>query len=238
MDAFHVIVQQRRGGYCFVCNTLFSALLRHLGYRVSEVRQPFYAFGFDRLRGAQVAARVNSARNTDARTHGYAWTGISHMALVVDVETEPDRYLVDVGFGGGSSTLPVALKHQATAQSLTPAESYELRQEPLPGADTTTFRDLTDGWTLYRRFTATQTRPAFETACYHFLLASLAPSDWIMLNQCDLSLLGRAKEMLTYGNSFNSFAPQAIFAKRCIVTRLRPDGNRDTYVDARCVYCD
>jgi hypothetical protein len=27
-------------------------------------------------------------------------------------------------------------------------------------------------------------KPAFESACYHFLPYSLVPADWAMLNQC------------------------------------------------------
>jgi arylamine N-acetyltransferase len=126
MSAFHAIVQQRRGGYCFVCNSLFSALLRHLGFTVSEV-----------------GARVNGARNTAASDNGYQWTGISHMALLVDVED--DRFLCDVGFGGGGSEHPVKLRDASQMRSVTASESFELRNETLPGADPVAFRDLPKG---------------------------------------------------------------------------------------------
>ncbi len=67
------LVDGRRGGYCFEQNTLFAAVLEHLGFEVTRL-----------------AARVRmGVRTTGARTH-----------MVLRVEIDGERWLADVGFGG------------------------------------------------------------------------------------------------------------------------------------------
>ncbi len=76
------LVAGNRGGYCFEQNTLFAAVLEHLGFRVTRL-----------------AARVR--RGTDRvlpRTH---------MTLRVDLDDV--RLLADVGFGADGILLPVEL---------------------------------------------------------------------------------------------------------------------------------
>lgn len=75
------IVKRKRGGFCYELNGLFAVLLRDLGYRVDLL-----------------SARVFR--------HGKSGQKFDHMALRVWIGKR--SYLVDVGFGDGS-TLPVEL---------------------------------------------------------------------------------------------------------------------------------
>ncbi len=86
------LVKGRRGGYCFEHNLLFAAVLRAIGFEVT-----------------QLAARVR-----------YGTTALlprTHMLLLVEAEGE--RWLADVGFGGEGLLLPVpfvvgtAMRHYA-----------------------------------------------------------------------------------------------------------------------------
>jgi len=77
------LVKDRRGGYCFEQNLLFSAVLRQLGFSVTSL-----------------AARVR-----------YRTTAIlprTHMLLLVDLAGE--QWLTDVGFGADGLLLPVSMK--------------------------------------------------------------------------------------------------------------------------------
>lgn len=69
------IVDRRRGGYCYEANSLFGRLLDALGYRVD-----------------MVSARV-------VRSHGVESEEFAHLALLVETEDEPERFLADVAFG-------------------------------------------------------------------------------------------------------------------------------------------
>jgi N-hydroxyarylamine O-acetyltransferase len=74
----HKILDQKRGGFCFELNGLFSVFLEELGYKVTRV-----------------PAVVCGSRNTEP----------THMTLVVTCSCEPEtssnesKYLVEVGFG-------------------------------------------------------------------------------------------------------------------------------------------
>jgi N-hydroxyarylamine O-acetyltransferase len=74
------LVQRRRGGYCFEQNSLFAAVLEHLGFDV-----------------VRLAARV---RMGDDRS-----TPRTHMILAADISGT--RWLADVGFGGDTLLDPV-----------------------------------------------------------------------------------------------------------------------------------
>lgn len=91
VDAYEGIVRKHRGAFCFGLNPSFASLLRTLGYRVSEM-----------------VARCYQALGNDPRTHelGWKWGTWSHEVLVVDWEGSGERYLVDVGFGGGGCATP------------------------------------------------------------------------------------------------------------------------------------
>lgn len=74
------LVYGRRGGYCFEQNTLFAAVLEHLGFEVTRL-----------------AARV---RMGDDRS-----TPRTHMILAADIGGK--RWLADVGFGGDTLLDPI-----------------------------------------------------------------------------------------------------------------------------------
>jgi N-hydroxyarylamine O-acetyltransferase len=77
------LVKDRRGGYCFEQNLLFSAILRELGFSVTNL-----------------AARV--------RYRTTALLPRTHMLLLVDLAGE--RWLADVGFGAEGLLLPVPMQ--------------------------------------------------------------------------------------------------------------------------------
>ncbi len=84
------LIDQRRGGYCFEQNSLFAAVLRDLGFRVTTL---------------EARVRPPGATRTLPRTH---------MVLRVDF---PDRaVLADVGFGGDGPLRPVDLDGQVSEQ--------------------------------------------------------------------------------------------------------------------------
>ena len=75
-DLMAKLVRGRRGGYCYEHNTLLATALRALGFGVT-------------LLAARV---VVGADRMESRPR-------THMALLVEVPGDPQRYLADVGFG-------------------------------------------------------------------------------------------------------------------------------------------
>ena len=82
-DLFDKMVTRRRGGYCFEHNGLYAGALRALGYDITPL--------LGRVR--------NGAPEGGARTH---------QAHLVDIDGE--TWLTDVGFGGHSPLVPLALR--------------------------------------------------------------------------------------------------------------------------------
>ena len=93
------LVLQRRGGYCFEQNLLFTHVLTALGFRVMGL-----------------SARVLWERSDDAPRPR------THMALLVPLKGE--RYLCDVGFGGLTMTGPLLLT--AESPQTTPHETFRI----------------------------------------------------------------------------------------------------------------
>ena len=94
------LVHARRGGYCFEQNTLLAAVLERLGFRVT-----------------QLSARVRlGASRVLPRTH---------MLLAVDAEGK--RWLVDVGFGTGGPLKPLMLSPGAVFEQF--LWSFRLRED-------------------------------------------------------------------------------------------------------------
>lgn len=103
-SAYTTIVERGRGGFCFLINTAYAALLRGLGFGVSLMLARNYAY-----------------RHKDPTVAGWAWTPINHVCrrsyrrsasvshfqviLVVDT-VEGERYQSDPGYGGGSPSCP------------------------------------------------------------------------------------------------------------------------------------
>jgi N-hydroxyarylamine O-acetyltransferase len=116
------LLRSGRGGYCYEQNLLFAHALRALGFTVSEH-----------------AARV--LWNVPAGVH----TPRVHMLLLVDLDGE--RYLVDVGFGGNVLTGPLLLNSQE--EQATPHEPFQVLKD---GDRYTVQFKLRGAWTKLYRF--------------------------------------------------------------------------------------
>jgi len=84
------LVGHRRGGYCFEQNTLFSAVLRELGFEVATL---------------EARVRPPGAKQVLPRTH-----------MVLRVDLDGHAYLADVGFGADGPLLPVELDGEISEQ--------------------------------------------------------------------------------------------------------------------------
>lgn len=93
------IIHQKRGGYCFEHNLLFTEVLKAIGFNARPL-----------------AARVFSNR------HESDITAKSH-ALVL-IELNHKKYIADTGFGGQSLTAPLQLVKDITQP--TPHENYRI----------------------------------------------------------------------------------------------------------------
>ena len=93
------LIRDKRGGYCFEQNLLFSAVLRQLGFRVTWL-------------AARVLWNVPEAVVMPR----------SHMLLLVDLDGV--RHVADVGFGGVTLTAPLRL--QVDCEQHTPHERFRL----------------------------------------------------------------------------------------------------------------
>jgi N-hydroxyarylamine O-acetyltransferase len=130
------LVVDRRGGYCFEQNTLFAAVLEKIGFRVTRL-----------------AARV--------RLGGTGITSRGHMLLAV--EADGRKFLVDVGFGGDALLYPIPWVPGETAGQF--AWQYRLMVEA-PGYLLQTWR--ADGWVdLYSFTMEEQYAVDYEVANYH-----------------------------------------------------------------------
>ena len=103
------VVTRRRGGWCYELNGLFGRLLEELGFRVTVL-------------GSRVTGHTPSV-------------DLAHLLLLVDLD-EP--YIADVGFGDGSSLVPIPLAqveggtipcgHQSIVFTLTPRSLDEFAE--------------------------------------------------------------------------------------------------------------
>ncbi|MFO1072767.1 MAG: arylamine N-acetyltransferase [Geminicoccaceae bacterium] len=93
------LLEGRRGGYCFELNTLLLEALDAIGFRVTAL-------------GARVLWR-RPPGELPPRTH-----------MLVRVELPQGPYLADVGFGGGTPTVPLALV--AGLEQPTPLGTFRL----------------------------------------------------------------------------------------------------------------
>lgn len=79
---YEKIVKNKRGGYCFEMNGLFSIVLKQLGFKVTDL-----------------LARVSR--------DGVVFNAKTHQVLMVEIGN--DRYLADVGFGNNGLAAPILL---------------------------------------------------------------------------------------------------------------------------------
>ncbi len=103
-DLFDKMVTRRRGGYCFEHNGLYAGALRALGYDITPL--------LGRVR--------NGAPEGGARTH---------QAHLVDIDGE--TWLTDVGFGGHSPLVPLALRFDVEHDA--PNGRYRFRADAASG---------------------------------------------------------------------------------------------------------
>ncbi len=96
------MVHSGRGGYCYEQNLLFAHALRTLGFSINE-------------HAARVLWNVPAGVNTPRE----------HMLLLVDLDGK--RYLVDVGFGGNVLTAPLLLN--STEEQATPHEPFQVLKD-------------------------------------------------------------------------------------------------------------
>ena len=94
------VVDGRRGGYCFEQNTLFAAVLRHLGFQVTTL---------------EARVRPPGATRTLPRTHMVLRVGLTDRAV-----------LADVGFGGDGPLRPVELDGRVSEQG---DDAYRIVEE-------------------------------------------------------------------------------------------------------------
>lgn len=134
------LIVHRRGGFCYELNGLFASLLKQIGFAVTHLN-----------------GRVFSKSGT-------LGLDFDHLALLVDVPGEPDRWLADVGFGD-SYMEPLVLREGEQPQAL---RSYRL--EARGDGYVVWLRDYDRTWAPQYFFDLTPRRfPAdYEAMCtYH-----------------------------------------------------------------------
>lgn len=132
---YRKIVLDNRGGYCFEMNGLFSYILEDLGFEAINLLARVYI----------------DSNNFGSRTH---------QVLLVVLNNQ--RWLVDVGFGGGGLIEPILLEEGAVSQQF--FETFRLLKDP------------NIGFVLQRKF-GTEFRNV-----YAFTLDSCIPADYVMSN--------------------------------------------------------
>ncbi|WP_041276067.1 arylamine N-acetyltransferase family protein [Desulfosporosinus acidiphilus] len=95
------IVENKRGGYCFEMNGLFSYILKELGFKVTDLL----------------------ARGT---TDGKTFLAKLHQLLMVEIDDK--RWLVDVGYGNNGITAPLLLEEGLEQRQF--AHTYRLLNDP------------------------------------------------------------------------------------------------------------
>ena len=132
------LVQSKRGGFCYEHNALLGATLRTLGFSVTDL-----------------AARVlwnMPAEMIRPRTH---------MLLVVDLNSH--RYVVDAGFGGMTLTAPLRL--DLTAPQATPHGPFRLQPTPI---DQVLQAEVAGAWKpVYRFDLQPQLQSDYEMASWY-----------------------------------------------------------------------
>lgn len=147
-----------RGGYCMENNTFFAAVLRSLGFELMST-----------------GGRVNSsaAPNGDIGSQHSFWFGLGHMVNVVTVQGI--RYLVDVGFGAGSSTRPLPLEENTEHLNIAPSQSVRLRYDSIDDHESSSAKV----WIFERRNATDQ--PWSPMYCFLHNVEFL-PADFMALN--------------------------------------------------------
>ncbi|MGC7871952.1 arylamine N-acetyltransferase family protein [Desulfosporosinus sp. SYSU MS00001] len=98
---YEKIVKNKRGGYCFEMNGLFSFILKELGFKVTDLL----------------------ARGT---TDGKTYFAKLHQMMMVEIDNK--RWLVDVGYGKNGITAPLLLQEGVDQRQFT--HTYRLLKDP------------------------------------------------------------------------------------------------------------
>ncbi len=168
-----------RGGYCFELNTLFALLLTMLGFRVTTG-------------AARVVTREQPADGALLRLQP-----LTHMVLFVDIDG--GRYLVDVGFGPRGQLAPIPLCHLAMISDADPVRhrlrrgDAGIRSIVLPG----------EGWYLQVGLPSGRWEDL-----YFFTEARYFPADYEVLNY------------------YTSTSPACFFTRYAIWCRPLAEGGR------------
>lgn len=101
VSLFNKIVKNRRGGYCFEMNGLFSLVLKKLGFKVTDL----------------LARGTIDGINYNAKTH---------QVLLVEINSR--IWLADVGFGHDGIIAPLILKEGLDQEQS--AHTYRLLKDP------------------------------------------------------------------------------------------------------------
>ncbi|ROS17912.1 N-hydroxyarylamine O-acetyltransferase [Chryseobacterium nakagawai] len=101
-DIFQKLIVESRGGYCYEQNLLLSEILKYIGFTVE-------------LQLGRVLWRKDE-NSSSARTH-----------LLLIVELNAQKYLVDCGFGTATLTGPLLLNEEKPQQ--TPNEQFRILQK-------------------------------------------------------------------------------------------------------------
>ncbi|KZP30029.1 hypothetical protein FIBSPDRAFT_850730 [Athelia psychrophila] len=156
-----------------------------------------------------MAGRVNANMSGDPEATAYQWGENGHLTLAVD--TIDGRYLSDVAWPRGGFDFPIEFAHNAKVDSILEKDAIQLRHEPLPNGDPSTFREA-KGWTLWSKAHAKETNKEFWQPCYFFSDAPVCPADMRMMNY------------------YNSTHPCAAFINTFYLSKLLPDGRRKTFL--------
>ncbi|TNY21742.1 arylamine N-acetyltransferase 1 [Rhodotorula diobovata] len=199
-SAFDRVVVQRKGAFCFAINALFAALLRSLGFRVSELAgRTFKDLGND----------------PTERPEGWKWGTLTHELLVADWPGGDARWVVDGAWGPWGCPVPLKLEDGAQTLGLNLYEGFQLRHEPIPlGPTQTRPIDSMPGWTLYRFI------PPPDTPLSLPLTAS--PSTGFWSPQFHFHLLSVPLADFRLYHHFSASHEMASFTAFFLVTRLLP----------------
>lgn len=158
---FEKIVARKggRGGYCMENNALFGTVLRTLGFNVTSV-------------GARINSAVGAKPGSGKREE-LTYSGWSHMVNIVTLSSGA-KYMVDVGFGGGGPTHPLALIHDSPVLNVAPEQMVRLLHASIP--------DVTDPEQKFWVYEKQNTSQEEFWPQYCFTLTEFLPSDYKVMN--------------------------------------------------------
>ncbi len=101
---YNKIVKNKRGGYCFEMNGIFSIVLKRLGFKVTDLLAKVFV-------------------------EGIGYTAKTHQVILVEINGR--KWVVDVGFGNDGLLAPLRLEENTDQKQY--AHVYNLIKEPQYG---------------------------------------------------------------------------------------------------------